>query len=168
MKTRPTPEQLHELLIVNEISGDLTWRERPPEMFSHCKDPETAAYNWNARHSGKPALTAAYRKDVPDRPCGKIWNRRYFARDVVEAMVMGKWPEPHVRSRSGVTGVYHIKGGPTGERWCARILRDGKLHNLGTYRKKEDAIAARKRAEEPEVVAKPVDDTAWDNIKELL
>lgn len=46
---------------------------------------------------------------------------------------------------SGVTGVYWVK---SRNEWLAIITKDNKTHNLGYYKNKEDAIKARKEAEE--------------------
>lgn len=48
------------------------------------------------------------------------------------------------RNTSGVKGVYQTKNG----KWRAMISFQLKQYSLGTYEKKEDAIAARKEAEE--------------------
>lgn len=47
-------------------------------------------------------------------------------------------------NKSGVTGVSQKKNG----KWLAQIVFKRKAYNLGTYEKKEDAINARKEAEE--------------------
>ena len=48
------------------------------------------------------------------------------------------------RNKSGYTGVKETKAGT----WNAQIYCNGKYINLGTYKAKEDAIKARKEAEE--------------------
>ena len=46
---------------------------------------------------------------------------------------------------SGARGVYYV---PKTGKWRARLRFQGKLHNLGTYANFEDAVQARKDAEE--------------------
>ena len=46
---------------------------------------------------------------------------------------------------SGVTGVYYLS---SCEMWCAEIMFRRKKYTLGRFRRKEDAIATRKEAEE--------------------
>lgn len=46
---------------------------------------------------------------------------------------------------SGITGVYWSKGS---KKWAAQIVYNGKVISLGTYENKQDAIIARKKAEE--------------------
>ena len=48
-------------------------------------------------------------------------------------------------NKSGCTGVYYSK---TRKRWCAQLTFRGKTCYLGSFREKEDAIAARKKGEE--------------------
>lgn len=47
-------------------------------------------------------------------------------------------------NKSGVTGVYQKKNG----KWCAQLMFKKKCYNLGTFINKEDAIKARRDAEE--------------------
>lgn len=47
-------------------------------------------------------------------------------------------------NKSGFTGVFWIK---SRKRWAARITVNGKLHSLGYYIDKEDAVEARARAQ---------------------
>lgn len=47
-------------------------------------------------------------------------------------------------NKSGIRGVYQKKNG----KWCAQIMFKRKCYNLGTFVNKEDAIKARKDAEE--------------------
>ena len=44
----------------------------------------------------------------------------------------------------GCTGCYFNK---TKRRWIARIVRDGKTHYLGSFKVKEEAVQARRKAE---------------------
>lgn len=53
--------------------------------------------------------------------------------------------KPRKNNSSGVTGVYWSK---REERWIAKIGFQGKIITIGSFIKKEDAIAARKEAEE--------------------
>ena len=47
----------------------------------------------------------------------------------------------YINNKSGCTGVsYHARS----KRWRAERVVNGVCHYLGTYKKKEDAIAARK------------------------
>lgn len=49
-----------------------------------------------------------------------------------------------VANKSGHTGVFWIA---SKKKWAARITVDGKLHSLGYYANKDDAISARQSAE---------------------
>lgn len=53
--------------------------------------------------------------------------------------------KPYRNSKSGVIGVYYDK---SVNKWCAQIELKGQNRILGKFARKEDAIAARKRAEE--------------------
>jgi hypothetical protein len=48
-------------------------------------------------------------------------------------------------NKSGCTGVYYSKAR---KRWCAQLTFRGKTYYLGSFREKEDAVAARKKGEE--------------------
>ena len=70
--------------------------------------------------------------------------------------------KPRKNNKSGVTGVYWNK---RAERWIAKIGFQGKDITLGRFVKKEDAISARKVAEEK--YFKPMlDKYGWENKKD--
>lgn len=52
---------------------------------------------------------------------------------------------PDAANTSGCRGIYYE---PKFDRWRAQIIFQSKRYYLGTYKKKEDAIKARQRAEE--------------------
>ena len=161
------PKMLRKLLNYNPETGELTWKERTADMFA----TDGQMIGWNARYAGKPALTAdtgrGYRQ-------GGILGIRYRAHRVAWAMHYGEWPQVidhengvkddnrivNLRSvtqsenmrnaamydtnTSGHVGVYWNKGG---SKWVSYISQNSKLVYLGSFTKKDDAIAARKAAE---------------------
>jgi hypothetical protein len=71
-------------------------------------------------------------------------NRRENLRVVTHA-INSRNNKPGINNTSGRTGVFYNKRRDT---WYARITVDRKDYHLGTYKSKEDAIEARKKAEE--------------------
>ncbi len=160
----PTSERLLQLLRYEPETGKLFWLHRPREMFAS----QRACSTWNARFSGKEALTATgtygYR-------VGNVDYKLCAAHRVIWAMVHGYWPADdidHVNgdrsdnrlanlreasrsenlcnrgmsplNTSGHKGVYfHEKT----QKWRAHIKKDGKFRFLGCFDALDDALAAR-------------------------
>ncbi len=165
-------ETLHNLLICDPVEGTMTWRERPLEMFSHCKHPEHRCASWNTQYAGREAFTAV---DNNGYRVGGILGRTYKAHRVIYAMTTGAWPESEIDHINGVktenrlenlravtsaengrnaamprnntSGVVGVHWDKTRLKWYARIRAAGKLINLGSFTNKDDAIAARAAAE---------------------
>lgn len=127
------------------------------EDYDKIKD-----YTWSRRKEGYPGSTKrengksknynAYRlimdltnpKLEVDHINGDVWdNRKCNLRIVTHADNM-KNRKLDKRNKSGYTGVKKTKI----ETWNAQIYCNGKYINLGTYKTKEEAIAARKAGEE--------------------
>ncbi|WP_028711063.1 HNH endonuclease signature motif containing protein [Paracoccus pantotrophus] len=173
MAKRQLPPQgvLRQLLTYDCDTGKLFWNERGPEWFGSSKrfNAETQARQWNTRYAGKEAFTSVgadgYLK-------GTISGVYYLAHRVIWKMETGDDPDEidhisgvktenrfanlrdvsrgenaknlAVRSdnRFGISGVYR-----RGKTWWAHIRHDGAMRHLGTFKTKEEAIAARKAAE---------------------
>ena len=104
------------------------------------------------KENGKSKIYNAYRiimniddsRLEVDHINGDKWdNRKCNLRIVTHADNM-KNKKLDKRNKSGYTGVKETKAGT----WNAQIYCNGKYINLGTYKAKEDAIKARKEAEE--------------------
>jgi hypothetical protein len=151
-------EAVRQLLDYEPDTGLLRWKPRGQPQ-------------WDATYAGKEALTG--RVDGYKR--GKLLEVSVRAHRVVWAWVYGYWPlnidhingdrtdnrlanlrEVTVRqnaqnmkryenNKSGYTGVIWMK---RAERWRATIKILGRNKHLGSFRNIEDAIAARKQAEE--------------------
>jgi hypothetical protein len=169
MTERPTPEQLRKLLRYEPETGKLFWLPRPESMFSaprYCK-------SWNTRHANKEGFTASDNKGYR---VGCVFAHRYKAHRVAYALYHGCWPPEEVdhidgnradnrisnlrsvstainlrnqkrykTNTSGHTGVDFVKS--TGK-WRAQIKVNRRTKHLGTFTNTEDAVAARKAAEE--------------------
>lgn len=158
----PSPEYLRKRFDYNPDTGVLTWRD--------CID---MPQKWRTRHAGKEAFTAKT-NDYKRGALGKFWLR---AHRVAWAIHYGKWPKGEIdhingdrsdnriknlrdvnrsenmrnaslpkTNTSGVLGVYWCRRRKV---WQARIIKDslGSMLSLGYYKRKEDAISARKAAE---------------------
>lgn len=160
-------ETLELLLRYDSNAGELYWKHRPEEFFSsYC-----SYRSWNAKRAGKKALNSESRTGYYN---GAIFWKSYLKHRVIWAMHYGEWPDgiiDHINgntldnrianlrivndlenmhnqklrttNKSGVIGVYQK---PMGS-WIARITVNRKTTFIGQYRKLEDAIAARKKAE---------------------
>lgn len=171
----PSPRILRRLLDYNPSTGELTWRRRPVWMFAeHPRSGSRActARMWNSRYAGKPAL---YTTDTQGYKLGRILVNKQMAHRVIMAMVNDEWPPEQVdhingirgdnrlsnlrtvtavencknkritrRNSSGRMGVCRVR--KTGK-WRSSITEGGRVHFLGSFHKKQDAIAARIAAE---------------------
>lgn len=155
---------LHKLLVCDAEEGKLYWRTRDVSLFKRDSD----CASWNIKYAEKRAFKTrsnGYRTGV-------IFDKHYSAHRVIFAMHHDKWPyfidhinhdradnrinnlrdaspsenqkntKMQTNNTSGYTGVIMERG-----LWCARITVDGAFKNLGRYKKLEDAISARKKAE---------------------
>ena len=166
----PSPKLLRKLLDYNPETGVLTWRERGIELFADVPERSRICASWNARFANKPVTCTKDGYLVV-----RIFAINLRAHRVVWAMHHGRWPEDqidhvnHDRADNRLENLRHVgrvenarnmslrhdsKSGVTGvswiakrQRWYASIWTGGRTKNLGFYRRKADAIVARKRAE---------------------
>jgi len=162
-------ETLHEILLCDPVSGNLTWKTRRPEMF-YGKHKEGSCKAWNARYAGHPALAYVSK----GYKTGPIFNIQFRASRVVFAMTTGHWPKDQVdhedhdklnnapdnlrdtdqfgnmkngpmmkNNKSGHVGVSWYKAT---NRWRAAIMIKGKQITLGYYKDINDAVAAREKS----------------------
>lgn len=170
----PPRDALRNLFDCDPEKGLLYWKRRTPDLFAHCKNPQSSCARWNTVFAGKEALTAdhgnGYRR-------GSLFNRDVFAHRVIWKWVTGEEPEQidHVNgersdnrlcnlrnvgyaenhrnkrlrsdSKSGHFGVrWEVRKGRK-SRWFTYIREGGKMKFLGYFDRKEDAVACRKAAE---------------------
>jgi hypothetical protein len=168
-----SPELLRALLRYDPETGGLFWRRRERQHFSsgsRC-DPAAQARQWNALWQDKPALSTnssnGYLK-------GAIFGRTLLAHRVVWAVHFGVWPKQidhinGVRTDNRIANLREAtsqennrnrslpsdnKSGRIGVRWhkpdsCwrAHIGVSRRRIHLGSFRKFQDAVAAREEAE---------------------
>lgn len=163
-----TPEVLRKILRYEPETGDLFWLERDVSFFSPVKTrtAQHIAANWNSRHAGNKAFSSLDRHGYNQTHLG---GKIYRAHRVAWAIHFGEWPQNDIdhinrvrsdnricnlrdvtrsqnlrnmslsrRNKSGASGVFRTESA-----WVASIV--GK--NIGSFRTKEAAIAARKAAE---------------------
>lgn len=171
-KKDKTPQEMARLMIYDDETGILTWRERSAESFNCAvKERGRVASRWNLLRAGKRAGCI--------NPLGRrvitIEKRTYFASRVAWAIYFGAWPEgvvDHInhdvsddsiknlrdvsyaenaqntklssRNSSGRMGV-HFHAGHS--RWRAKISHLGQDYYLGSFTTKEAATRARAAAE---------------------
>lgn len=170
----PTAEILNELLRYEPDTGFLFWRKRPIEFFSD--GVRTAEHNqnaWNARYAEKQGFTAIGRDGYLR---GRVFAKLYLAHRVIWCIKTGDWPNSQIdhinhdradnrfenlreatnsqnsknlsifsNNTSGHTGVSFDK---STNKWRARIGLERKLTFLGYFENLDEAVAARKEAEQ--------------------
>lgn len=169
----PTIETLHKLLICDAVAGTLVWRERDASMFKNGK--QSAEHNcncWNGKHANKAAFITTHSRGYKK---GSVLGVQLYTHRVIWAMETGEWPvdqidhEDHKRANnkfgnlseassqtngknqsmhntntSGHTGVVWYKRCSL---WQSQIVVNGKYIFLGRYEDINEAISARKFAE---------------------
>lgn len=162
VKPIPTPEEVRNLLRYDAETGRLYWLPRRSK----------GAEGFNAKWAGAEAFTASrsgYR-------VGNINQRTFTAHRVIWALVHGVWPSADIdhingcrsdnrlsnlrsvsrtenlrnlgmssRNTSGVTGVY--RNAHTWK-WSAKISVGNRSKHLGYFATRDEAGAARARAEQ--------------------
>ena len=171
-KPLPDPELLRKLLRYDPETGNLWWRRRTPDAFSHCQKPWATCNRWNARLDGKRAFTA---KDSKGYLQGKIMSTLYRAHRVIWAISTGVQPKDQIdhingdgmdnrivnlrvvscaensRNRSlqsnNTSGVVGVSWDSRRNEWFSFIHHGGERIRLGLFVEKSDAINARLSAE---------------------
>lgn len=82
-------EKLNQLLSYDPMTGILTWKTRPLEMFKDGKNPSMNHKGWNARFAGKPAGS----KNKEGYICLRIKPKSYKAHRLIWQMLYGIWPD---------------------------------------------------------------------------
>lgn len=170
-KRHPSAALLRALLAYDHVAGTLIWLPRPSWMFIEKVHPaDHTCRTWNARYSNKPAFAS---KNGHGYFQGSIFKRKYEAHRVIYALIHDEWPEnvdhqdgniennrisnlvgtTHARNqqnlgiridnKSGVAGVNFERG-----MWRVQIHRKGKGRTVGWFDNFEDAVAARRKAEQ--------------------
>lgn len=160
-------DELIKLISYDPSSGKLYWLSRPVEDFP-CERTGNA---WNARFSGKPAISAPHSNGYL---AGTIKYGKFLAHRVAWALHYGEWPEGQIdhvngvktdnrivnlrlasacqnmqnvgakaRNTSGFKGVTWDK---SREKWQAAIRVNCKTKHIGRYSNPEAAYAAYCRA----------------------
>jgi hypothetical protein len=162
----PSVARLHELFQYDPDTGKLFWKPR-----SEQSGPSKYVNQWNARNAGREAgwlERNGYRRVIVD-------DEFVMSHRVVWALAYGAWPTkeidhldqnrsnntlgnlqeagPQINSfnksmartnTSGCTGVHLSQSGT----WVAEIRSRKQREYLGTFGSFEDAVAARKRAQQ--------------------
>lgn len=158
---------LKEALIYDEETGKLFWSQNRP--VSHFKKPCRHKHYMTAV-AGKEAGTVR-RFHLSDYSVLHIGKRQYLAHRVIWAMVHGEWPNSildhvngngldnrlcnirlsdhtenarnHRLTKKNTSGFGGVKFDKRTAKWNANAKLNYIDHDLGSFAKKEDAIAAR-------------------------
>lgn len=165
-----TAEVCRQLLDYDPETGVLRWKHRDALMFSACGrwSAFDKAAAWNARHAGRPALTAnsaGYRVgsilNIMSRAHVVAWMISYGVKPIlidhingdrsdnrlsnprnVDATGNSRNTARQARNRSGSTGVRQRPNG----KWEANIGIAGRFKFIGHFETFAEASDARKRA----------------------
>lgn len=167
-----SPSDLHKVLRLDADTGQLYWLDRDLSDFPKCRAQKAMWVKWQSTYAGKPALTSMSRGYFR----GRVFGRQFLVHRVVWAMTHGEWPNhgiDHIngvktdnrptnlrdvpqsenarntrigkKNTSGTLGVSWDKGC---KKWAATIRQDGRQRRIGLFVKKDDAVRARKEAEQ--------------------
>ncbi len=166
--TLPTQAELHDLLDYNPATGELTWKLRPRSLFTS----DRIFKSWNTTFAGQRAFTAVDRKGYL---VGALFNVNYRAARVIFKLVHGIDADQvdhedgdrknnrihNLRNVSGQQNQMNMKrpsnntSGHIGvawdaskKKWMAYIKVDTKRIHLGRFDDIQDAVNARKQAEQ--------------------
>lgn len=162
-------ELLRSLLDYDPITGALTWRPRPREMFKR----DSLWKRWNSRYAGRGAFLQVSHKGYLT---GQIFRTSYRAHRVIWAMMTGSWPPDQIDHINGVrsdnrlanlravsgqenmrnqrmpvnntSGAVGVTWDKRRRRWLANLVVSGRCIYIGSYALKDDAIAARRAAQD--------------------
>ncbi len=138
-------------------------------------DPETGIFRWRETGPGRKAEAGAVLKPRGyTHIC--IDGKRYYAHRLAWLYVYGVWPREYVdhinrdprdnrianlrqathtenlqnkgKSTNNTSGHLGVSWRKDCDRWHARLRVDGKNHSLGYFKRLEDAVSARKAAEQ--------------------
>lgn len=168
--SRPSVDELHDLLICDAEAGHLIWKRRPVEMFGGL-NPELTCRTWNGRNAGKRALCTMNGHGYLH---GAIFGRSTKAHSVIWAMHHGTWASllDHINgdktdnrianlrqvsvaenarntklSRVNTSGHQGVHWDGVNGAWVSKIKVDKRTIFLGRFREIRDAVSARKDAE---------------------
>lgn len=160
---------LHDLLLYEEETGNLYWKERKPEHFNLYKyrTQEGQCNNWNSRYANKRAFTAITNANYYH---GRINSECFLAHRIIWKMMTGEEPDiiDHINGEtldnrfenfregnvglnmknrklrcnntSGYNGVSYVK---SLDKWHSYITIDKTRINLGYFDCKDEAFKNR-------------------------
>lgn len=171
-KPLPSPELLRQLLRYDPETGKLFWRTRGVEYFkSGFHGIEAHCASWNTKYAGREAGSANTSRG---QIAVALVGTKVLAHRAIWAMCYSEWPAiiDHIDGDPGNNRLSNLRNvtqqenmrnmamlacntsGHTGvawmrhrSKWRAFISVDDRQIHLGSFRIKQDAIAARKAAE---------------------
>lgn len=163
-----TQEIVREFLSYDASTGAFVWKAREEKWFKNLRFKS----RWNTRYAGKKAFQWM---DRDGYYLGDILNSTYRAHRIAWLHAYGKWPTGQIDHINGVrsdnrlenlrdvcsaennrnrrmdgrntSGRVGVQWGKNEKKWRAIITVDRQAIHLGSFHRKQDAIAARAKAE---------------------
>lgn len=163
----PSQEYLNEVLEYRPETGELFWKARHPDMFPEStpvRDQMHSCNQWNSRWAGKPAMT----KLNDGYAYGTLDYAYVSAHRVIWKMMTGEDPNiiDHINGVRGDNRFENLRNvdetanhrnrrlgknntsGTVGVHFAKRIQKWTAYITLGAFDTKEEAVAARKAAQD--------------------
>ena len=167
---------VRKIMSFDAHTGKAVWLQRTPDMFTAKGQlkPVSLCASFNARIAGAPALDCLDKRT--GYLCGNVFGVRFQAHRVFWALHYGQWPDGDIDHINGnrqdnrianlrsVTRMENLKNSSIGRRntsgvlgvywandrkmWRVEIGHENARIKVGSFVDLEDAIAARRRAEE--------------------
>lgn len=161
---------LQQLLEYNPTTGELFWKKRNQDLF----DTLRACNSWNGKYAGKFAFTSTHSTGYLS---GSIFGKSYLAHRIIWILFYGFDPDliDHDNGIKSDNRILNLKDvSPTGSmknkpkpknntsgsigvywanhtsKWAATIKLNKKSKHLGYFENFNDALSARKIAEQSE------------------
>jgi len=166
IKELPDIDTINNLLIVDTVSGLMTWRQRTPDYYmGKSRSSDWALNAWNAKNAGKPAFNGV---DSNGYLRGQLLGKYYQAHRIVFFVATGLQPKiidhrnrirfdnrfKNLRPSNNVANALNSKlrigsSQYRGVSWCKRddvwisqIGFDGRRIRLGNFKSEIDAAKA--------------------------
>lgn len=159
---------LQQLLEYNPATGELFWKKRKQILFNSLR----SCNSWNGKYAGKPAFTSMHSTGYLS---GSIFGKSYLAHRVIWILFYGFDPDlidhdngiksdnrlvnlkdvspsdsvkNKPKPKNNTSGFIGVHWADHASKWAATIKINKKSNHLGYFENFDDAVSARKNAEQ--------------------